>query len=242
MAQQRRRVLRIVVIYMLVASLWIIFSDRAIEHLAHDPARLLTTSIFKGLAFVFVTSVLLYSLVTRLVRQFTTSAEHVYTAQAERLQALTLLDAVVSGSKDAIFAKDTEGRYLLFNREATRVTGTTAEAVIGRDDRVVFPPDQVEQIMANDRRVMASDTVETFEEHLSTADGALVFMATKGPLHDADGRVIGMFGVSRDITPCTAPRKPWRCRTGRSNRLPWARHWLKPSTPWHAPSSCKAAT
>ena len=200
-AQHRGRVLRIVAIYALVASLWIIFSDRAVEQLITDPVRLAEANTFKGLGFVLVTSVLLYGLVTRLVQQFTASAERTYTAQAERLQALNLLDAVVSGSKDAIFAKDAAGRYLLFNREAARVTGTVAETVIGQDDRAVFPPDQAEQIMANDRQAMSADTVVTFEEHLSTADGELVFMSTKGPLRNVEGQVIGMFGISRDITP-----------------------------------------
>ena len=199
-AHRRGGVLRIVALYALVAGLWIVFSDQAVEHLFSDPARLALANTTKGLAFVVVTSLLLYALVSRLVRRMTDAAQAAYTAQTERLRALSLLDAIAEGSKDAIFAKDTEGRYLLFNPEAARLTGKPAEAVLGHDDHTLFPAEQAREVQANDRRVMENNTVVTFTEELSTEDGELTFMATKGPLRDADGRVVGMFGISRDIS------------------------------------------
>ena len=199
-AEQRRRVLRIVALYAVFAGLWIVFSDRAVEQLFTRPENLAMANTFKGLVFVLVTSALLYALVSRLARRITDTAQAAYTAQAEHLRALKLLDAIASGSKDAIFAKDNDGRYLLFNPEAGRITGTPPAAMIGRDDSAIFPPPQAAQIRANDRLVMDNDRVVTFEEELSTEDGEVTFMATKGPLHDADGRVVGMFGISRDIT------------------------------------------
>jgi two-component system sensor histidine kinase/response regulator len=120
--------------------------------------------------------------------------------QAERLRSFDLLNAIAEGSTDAIFAKDGEGRYLLFNREAARVTGKTAEEVLGRDDTVLFPTPQAAVIMANDRKVMADNRTITLIEELDTQDGTVTYSSIKGPLHDGEGRVIGMFGVSRDIT------------------------------------------
>jgi PAS domain S-box-containing protein len=120
--------------------------------------------------------------------------------QSEKLRALQLLDAIAGGSADAIFAKDMEGRYLLFNREAARVTGKSSQEVLGRDDTVVFPPEQAARIMANDRQVMRENKAVTFQEDLTTTEGEISLLATKGPLHDGAGNVIGMFGISRDIT------------------------------------------
>ncbi|MEW6521574.1 MAG: PAS domain-containing protein [Thermodesulfobacteriota bacterium] len=120
--------------------------------------------------------------------------------QGERLQALALLDSIAEGSRDAIFAKDAEGRYLLFNREAARVIGKTVEEVLGGDDRAIFPPDEAEMLMAIDRQVMAGNRTVTHEEKLTTVDGEVTFLVVKGPLHDAEGRVVGLFGISRDIT------------------------------------------
>ena len=120
--------------------------------------------------------------------------------QLEKLRALHLLDAIAESSTDAIFAKDREGRYLLFNKEASRLANKAREEVLGKDDRALFPPAEAEKIMANDQQVMAADEVRTYEDPLTTADGVSTYMATKGPLHDADGNVIGLFGISRNIT------------------------------------------
>ena len=120
--------------------------------------------------------------------------------QTERLRALALMQAISEGSSDAIFAKDRDGRYLLCNREAGRLIGRPIEQILGGDDRALFPPEQAAVIMANDAQVMARDTICTYEEQLSTHDGTVTFLATKGPLHDETGRVAGMFGISRDIT------------------------------------------
>jgi two-component system, sensor histidine kinase and response regulator len=120
--------------------------------------------------------------------------------QKEKLHALQLLDAISEGSADAIFAKDLEGRYLLFNRQAVRVVGKPPEDVLGRDDTAILPPEQAALIMANDRRVMQDNQHITFQEELPTADGETTFHTLKGPLHDDVGNVIGMYGISRDIT------------------------------------------
>ncbi|MBI5583371.1 MAG: PAS domain S-box protein, partial [Deltaproteobacteria bacterium] len=133
-------------------------------------------------------------------RQELAFSQREHRVQAEKLRALQLLEVIADGSTDAIFVKDAEGRYLLFNREAARVTGRAPEQVLGRDDRTIFPPDQAELIRANDQRVMADDRVVTFQEDLNTIDGEASFWATKGPIHDADARVVGIFGISRDIT------------------------------------------
>ena len=61
-AEQCQRNFKVVVIYALFASAWILFSDKALEALFEDRAQFAMASIFKGWAFVGVTSVLLYAL------------------------------------------------------------------------------------------------------------------------------------------------------------------------------------
>jgi two-component system, sensor histidine kinase and response regulator len=121
-------------------------------------------------------------------------------AQDESLRSLALLKAIAESSSDAIFAKDLRGRYLLCNPEASRLLGVPADQVLGRDDHTMFPPDQAREVMANDARVIAENRIHQYEEVLSTSDGNGTFLATKGPLRDENGRVFGMFGISRDIT------------------------------------------
>ena len=120
--------------------------------------------------------------------------------QGERLRSLALVQSIAEGSNDAIFAKDLEGRYLLCNAAASRFIGRPGAEVLGRDDRAWFPPEHAAEVMRNDAQVMAENRTRSYEEELLTAEGLRTFLATKGPLLGPDGRVIGMFGISRDIT------------------------------------------
>ena len=120
--------------------------------------------------------------------------------QAQQLQAMRMLKAVADSSEDAIFAKDLQGRYLLFNRAAERLTGQAAEQVLGRDDHALFPPDQAAMLAEVGERVVREQRVISAEEHLTTGSGKRIFQAVKGPLRDEHGQVIGVYGLSRDIT------------------------------------------
>lgn len=129
-----------------------------------------------------------------------TERRHLARAQEERLEALHLLGFMADSSSDAIFAKDRQGRYLLFNREASRITGVPASEAIGKDDRALFPPEEAAFLMELGRKVVEEGASITGEEALSTTQGTRVFLATKEPLLDSQGQVVGLFGISRDIT------------------------------------------
>jgi len=122
-----------------------------------------------------------------------------------RTQALAtnraLLNAIVDGTTDAIYVKDRQGRYLLFNQSAANIVGQRAGDVLGKDDTLLFPQHEAEMIMDGDRRVMAGGLVKTYEENLTDAVGRhRIFLSTKGPVCDDGGEVIGLFGIARDIT------------------------------------------
>ena len=121
-------------------------------------------------------------------------------SQARQLRELRLLDAIADESTDAIFAKDAQGGYLFANREAARLAGFSVEEMIGRKDETLFPADQAARVREQDRTVMTADTVMIWESSLSTRDGTTIFHTIKGPLHDADGKVAGVFGIARNIT------------------------------------------
>lgn len=124
-------------------------------------------------------------------------------AQTERLRALRLLAAIADSSNDAIFAKDLSGRYILFNRATGRILGKTDVEALGHDDAELLQPCNCESMHTNDQLVIAENRSITFEETLATPHGERIFQATKGPLRDDQGKVIGIFGISRDITERT---------------------------------------
>ncbi|MGC3971754.1 MAG: PAS domain S-box protein [Pirellulales bacterium] len=121
-------------------------------------------------------------------------------AEAEVRRTAELLKAVASGTSDAIFVKDRDGKYLFFNEAAARFAGKPVAEVIGSDDTSLFDSASTQLVMDRDRRIMATGAVETAEETL-TADGrTYTFLATKAPYRDESGAVVGTIGISVDIT------------------------------------------
>lgn len=111
-----------------------------------------------------------------------------------------LLRAVANGTPDAMFVKDRNGKYLLFNAAAARFVNREVAEVLGRDDTALFDADSARLIMEHDQRVMESNIAVTDEEELTTAGVTRTFLATKAPYRDASGNVVGLLGISRDIT------------------------------------------
>lgn len=112
-----------------------------------------------------------------------------------------LLETVIEGSSNAVFVKDRRGRYLIANQATAQFLGKQQSEIVGYDDRALFPEPSASQIMATDREIMAKAETHTFEEYPVMPDGKeLIFSVTKGPVLDEQGMVIGLFGISRDIT------------------------------------------
>ena len=192
--------LRLVLTYAAFACVWILLSDQVVVWIFRDPTQIAVASSLKGWMFVAVTSVLLYGLIQRNLHQVHHSLRQESEARNHSVRAHELLAAIVESTEDAIFAKDLQGRYILFNQAACRFVGKTQAEVLGLDDRAIFPPEQAEMLMERGRRAVADQRIHTTEEALSTPQGERVFLATKGPLCDATGSVFGIFGISREIT------------------------------------------
>ncbi|HAM63760.1 MAG TPA: hypothetical protein DCP62_09010 [Erysipelotrichaceae bacterium] len=112
-----------------------------------------------------------------------------------------LIQSLINGTTDAIYVKDREGKYLIFNQSAENFVGKKSDEVIGKDDTYLFPKNEAEIIMSNERDIISAAQIRTFEETATTADGkSTVFLSTKGPLFDQGHKIIGTFGIARDIT------------------------------------------
>jgi PAS domain S-box-containing protein len=115
-------------------------------------------------------------------------------------QSYDLVRAVVEGTTDAVFLKDRQGRYLMINAAGAGFLAKTAAEVIGLDDTQLFSPQTARAIMEGDRRIMATGEIKTYEDVGVAAGLTRTYLSTKGPYRDARGIILGVIGISRDIT------------------------------------------
>ncbi|MYM38780.1 EAL domain-containing protein [Duganella qianjiadongensis] len=112
-----------------------------------------------------------------------------------------LLDAVISGTSDAIFVKDLQGRYQLANQATAGFLGKPVSDILGQDDYALLGGTSAQIVKDRDHAVMASGATHTHEERLTLPDGSVRdFSVTKGPILNQLGQIGGIFGISRDIT------------------------------------------
>jgi PAS domain S-box-containing protein len=123
------------------------------------------------------------------------------TAELAVRESHQLLSAVTEGTSDILFVKDDTGRYLMINGAGAARVGRSPEDCIGAHVRDLYDPESAERIIEHDRAVMAAGETHDFEEVIAPIGGERrVYLATKSPYRDPDGRVIGVVGVARDIT------------------------------------------
>ncbi len=122
--------------------------------------------------------------------------------EADELRETTaLLSALLASIPDIVFFKDTEGVYLGCNPAFARFVGRDAADIVGRSDHDLFGKEEADFFRQQDAIMMAQGEPRHNEEWIEYPDGARVLLDThKAPLRDPAGRVIGLLGVSFDIT------------------------------------------
>ena len=132
---------------------------------------------------------------------------------AERRKSYNLLSAVIEGIADPIFAKDLQGRYVLINSVAAKEVGKEVEEIIGKDDTELFPPELARQYIENDRRILTSGETQILEEYIQRENTRQTFLSIKSVYRDAKGEIIGLVGISRDITDRKQAEEKFRQKT-----------------------------
>jgi PAS domain S-box-containing protein len=129
-------------------------------------------------------------------------AQKLIDADSAAVRAAAIVTAVGAATPDLIFAKDRDGRVTYANPSTLAVIGMTQDELLGKlTSEYNDVREQADLIDANDARIMESGVTEIIDETFTGADGQTrLFRSTKTPLLDAEGRVIGLAGVSIDVT------------------------------------------
>jgi PAS domain S-box-containing protein len=111
-----------------------------------------------------------------------------------------ILQAVIQATPDAIFVKDLEGRYVLVNEAAARFIGKSPAEIVGKNDFELYPEEDARRFVEDDRQVLATGKPQAFEGVATGEAGTQAYLVTKGVYRDKNGQILGLFGISHDIT------------------------------------------
>jgi PAS domain S-box-containing protein len=131
-----------------------------------------------------------------------TDIQEIKEAETELRRTSALLHLIGDSTPDMIYAKDRDSRVLYANRAAFEIIGKPREEVIGQSDLDwAEDPAQAEAIIANDQAVMASGETRDVDETFTRPGGdTRHYRSVKSPLRDGQGRIIGLVGVTSDVT------------------------------------------
>src|SRR5512141_2553825 len=113
-----------------------------------------------------------------------------------------LFRAFIESTPDSVYVKDRGARLRRVSRAMASNLGFAGpEALVGKSDIDLFGPDFGRRTFIEDLRVMESnEAVSGLVESRQLADGGINWTLTsKLPLHDEEGRVVGLLGVTREI-------------------------------------------
>jgi PAS domain S-box-containing protein len=125
-------------------------------------------------------------------------------ADQELREAELVFRSLLDGTTDVIYLKDRASRYVFANAALGRMLDAPAEDLMGKDDFDLFQADEAALMRAVDQEVITTGEPRTFEETLKREAWTRVYQTTKTPFRGRAGYVIGVIGVSRDITVCKA--------------------------------------
>jgi putative two-component system response regulator len=116
-------------------------------------------------------------------------------------QTRQTLHSFIENVPAAAYMLDGEGRFVMLNLETERIIGVPRSDLIGRRrDEVPTLGAVAHTHRRTDQLVLATGRSHMCEEHLGDGPDERIFLSVKFPLHDADGTVVGIGGVSTDIT------------------------------------------
>jgi two-component system cell cycle sensor histidine kinase/response regulator CckA len=125
-------------------------------------------------------------------------------AEAALLAERNLLRTLIDHLPDPIYVKDTRSRFVLANCALLDLLGlSTTDQLLGKTDVDLFPPDMAMQFTADEQAIVETgQALLNHEESIvDPRTGASRWvLSSKVPVRDAQGQIIGLVGVTRDIT------------------------------------------
>jgi PAS domain S-box-containing protein len=125
-------------------------------------------------------------------------------AEAELNYERDLLGALMDGSEEHIYFKDLESRFIRCSAALVRVLNMkSAKEVVGKRDSDFFSKEHASAAFDDEQKIIRSGepTIGKVEKE-TWLDGHVTWaLSSKMPLRNREGKIVGTFGISKDITP-----------------------------------------
>jgi two-component system, NtrC family, response regulator AtoC len=115
------------------------------------------------------------------------------------------LRGIFESARDCIFVKDADLRYTHVNPYFSNLLGLQESEIVGHTDEELFGKLPAGILQDADLRVLKGESLE--QEHTRTVRGvSATFLDIKVPMRDSVGKVIGIIGISREVTARMRPQ------------------------------------
>lgn len=192
--KRNNEILKIVAIYAIFGGIWIYFSDTALGWIIRDPEIMTRLAIFKGLLFISITSIFLYSLIARLSNRINQSVSALHEGE-ERLHLL------VKNSSDSLVIIDADGSQRYVSPGAERITGFPITELEGRTIDTLIHPEDLKDVVAAWEEAVAhpEKTVTVQYRHIHKTRGWVFSEAIAQSFLNVPA-INGVIASVRDIT------------------------------------------
>ena len=141
-------------------------------------------------------------------------------AEAALAAERNLLRTLIDNLPDYIFIKDIQSRFIMVNRAQANLLGLRSpDEAVGKMDHDLLSGDVVAKYRADEERVVRTGTPLLHQEERGPDQAAgepAWHLTTKVPLRDARGSIVGLVGISRNITEL---KRAERTLLGRTRQL-----------------------
>jgi PAS domain S-box-containing protein len=123
-------------------------------------------------------------------------------AEEELAQEQYLLHTLMDNLPDHIYFKDLESHFIRINKSMARFLGLNdAVQAVGKTDFDFFTGEHAQQAFEDEQNIIRTGQLLSKEEKETHHDRPDTWVSTiKLPLCDIEGKIVGTFGISRDIT------------------------------------------
>lgn len=127
--------------------------------------------------------------------------KEIYKKTNQFIETQSQFAAIVQHSNDAIISKNVKGIIISWNKAAERLLGYSAEEVVGKNIRVIIPPELQKEEEMIIGKIKKGRHLEHYETFRIRKDGTRIPLSiTVSPIRNSKGEIIGASKIARDIT------------------------------------------